>query len=298
MQDIDFNNIRRMDGALLLVFRELLHEKRATTVARQLGLSQSAVSHALTRLRELFDDPLFVRKPHGLEPTRRALELQPRLEALLQLADETLARERKFVPAETRRRFILSAPEFVTALIGGRLVEALRNTAPHASVILESAANQVAFQALRRGEIDLALGRFGAMPSGLVSRVLFEDRYCVIARRGHPKFKGRIGLEDYQTFGHVFAITEGAPEEEEGDTTVAFRAAVPRWLTVLVIVASSDAIGTVPLRLAERHARVLNLQVIRAPFLINRITVSAARREGVKDAGADWFLEQVKAAVR
>jgi DNA-binding transcriptional LysR family regulator len=298
MQDIDFNNIRRMDGSLLLVFRELLREKRATTVARQLGLSQSAISHALTRLRDVFDDPLFVRKPHGLEPTRRALELQPRLETLLQLADETLARERKFVPGESKRRFILSAPEFVTALLGARLVEAFRKSAPHASIVLESLPQPVAFQALRRGEIDLVLGRFSTVPTGLVASVLFGDRYCIIARRGHPKFKGRISIEDYENFGHIFAISEGIPEKEEGDTTAAMRAAVPRWLTVLVLVAASDAIGTVPLRLAERHAKMMGLQVIRTPFVQNPITVSAARREGVKDAGADWFLEQVKAAVK
>jgi DNA-binding transcriptional LysR family regulator len=298
MQDIDFTNIRRIDGALLLVFRELLREKRATTVARQLGLSQSAISHALSRLRVVFDDPLFVRKPHGLEPTRRALELQPRLETLLQLADETLARERKFVPAESNRRFILSAPEYVTALIGARLVEAFRKSAPHASVVFDSLPLPAAFQALKRGEIDLVLGRFGTVPTGLAASVLFGDRYCIIARRGHPKFRGHISFEDYEIYGHIFAVSEGIPEEEEGDTTAAMRAAVPRWLTVLVMVAASDAIGTVPLRLAERHAKMMGLQVIRTPFVQNPITVSAARRDGVKDAGADWFLEKVKAAVK
>ena len=298
MQDIDFNNIRRMDGSLLLVFHELLREKRATAVAQRLGLSQSAISHALTRLRDIFGDPLFVRKPHGLEPTRRALELRPRIEALLQMADETLARERKFVPAESKRRFILSAPEFVTALIGARLVETLRKQAPHTSVILESASHPQAFQYLKRGEVDLVLGRFDAVPSGLVSSVLFEDRYCIIARRGHPKFRGRISIEDYQNFGHVFAISEGTPEDEASDTSVALRAAVPRWLTVLVMVAASDALGTVPLRLAERHAKMLGLQVIKTPFVQNPITVSVARRDGVKDAGADWFLDQVRSAVK
>jgi DNA-binding transcriptional LysR family regulator len=298
MQDIDFNNIRRMDGSLLLVFHELLREKRATTVARRLGLSQSAISHALTRLRDIFGDPLFMRKPHGLEPTRRALELGPRVEALLQLADETLARERKFVATESRRRFILSAPEFVTALIGARLVEAFRRSAPYASVILESLPQAAAFEALKRGDIDLVLGRFSTVPTGLVASMLFGDRYCIIARRGHPRFKGRMSIEDYENFGHVFAISEGIPEKEEGDTTAAMRAAVPRWLTVLVMVAASDAIGTVPLRLAERHAKMMGLQVIRTPFVQNPITVSAARRDGVKDAGADWLLEQVKSAVR
>jgi DNA-binding transcriptional ArsR family regulator len=98
-----------------------LAEDELLAVARELGLSQSAVSHALTRLRDLFEDPLFIRRPHGLEATRRALELAPRVDALIDLAGETLAREGKFDPSRSERRFALVAPEFVTALIGAKL---------------------------------------------------------------------------------------------------------------------------------------------------------------------------------
>jgi len=299
MQDIDFNNIRRMDGSLLLVFHELLREKRATTVAERLGLSQSAISHALTRLREIFGDPLFVRKPHGLAPTRRALELGPQVEALLQLADSTLARERKFEPKESGRRFIVSAPEFVTALMGARLIETFRKQAPKAQIILESLQRDVAFQALRRGEIDLAIGLFDSvgLGNGLARELLFEDRYCAIARKGHPLVKGKLSMGAYAEIGHVYALREDN-EDTGGDAgDVWMRGAVPRWLTVLMLVAGSDAIGTVPLALAERHAKTLKLQVIRAPFLQDRIRVSAVRRS-VKDAGADWFFDQVKTAVK
>ena len=85
MSDINQLDIRRIDGGLLLVFRELCRRRRTTAVAAHLGLSQSAVSHALGRLRDLFGDPLFLRRPHGLEPTPRALELAPRIEALIDL---------------------------------------------------------------------------------------------------------------------------------------------------------------------------------------------------------------------
>jgi DNA-binding transcriptional LysR family regulator len=70
MAEIDINNIRRLDGGLLLVFREVLRHRRTTDAAKRLGITQSTVSHALDRLRDLFGDPLFVRRPHGLEPTR------------------------------------------------------------------------------------------------------------------------------------------------------------------------------------------------------------------------------------
>jgi hypothetical protein len=74
MSDFNLNQIRRLDGGLLLVFRELLRTRRASAVAQRLGLSPSAISHALNRLRDLFGDPLFIRRPHGFEPTRRAEE--------------------------------------------------------------------------------------------------------------------------------------------------------------------------------------------------------------------------------
>src|SRR5476649_314123 len=106
MNDIDANNIRRLDGGLLLVFRGLLRRRRTTVVAQELGLSQSAVSHALTRLRDVFADPLFIRRSHGLEPTRRALELGPRIDSLLDRIGETFRKASTFEPARSERTFV------------------------------------------------------------------------------------------------------------------------------------------------------------------------------------------------
>src|SRR5882724_6567025 len=105
MSDIDLNDIRRLDGNLLLVFRELSRTRRTTEAARRLGITQSTVSHALARLRDLFADPLFVRRSHGLEPTRRALELAPRVDALIDMAGAVIGREGRFDPARSERRF-------------------------------------------------------------------------------------------------------------------------------------------------------------------------------------------------
>src|SRR6185437_8973237 len=129
MSDFDVNKIRRLDGGLLLVLRELLRTRRASAVAARLGLSPSAISHSLNRLREVFDDPLFIRRPHGFEPTRRAEELGPQVDALLELAQRTLSRDAGFDPASSRRFFRFAAPEFVTALIGAELINRLRDRA-------------------------------------------------------------------------------------------------------------------------------------------------------------------------
>lgn len=109
MGDIDNNDIRRLDGGLLLIFRELLLQRRATSVAEKLGLSQSAISHALKRLRDIFNDPLFIRRPHGLEPTKRAIELGPQVETLIILAFRWFLRWYM----GDRRRFWLSGKSFL-----------------------------------------------------------------------------------------------------------------------------------------------------------------------------------------
>src|SRR6186713_2483094 len=126
MSDIDQNQLRRLDGGLLLVFRELLRTGRASIAAERLGLSQPAISHGLNRLRDLFGDPLFVRRPHGFEPTRRALELGPQVDALISLANAALNPDAAFDPARTNRLFRFAAPEFVIALIGGQLINRLK----------------------------------------------------------------------------------------------------------------------------------------------------------------------------
>src|SRR5262245_1641230 len=154
MRDIDINHIRRLDGNLLLVFRELARTRRTTMAARRLGITQSTVSHALARLRDLFADPLFVRRPHGLEPTRRALELAPRIDALIDMAGAVIGREGGFDPARSQRRFRVAAAEFVIALIGARLVETFRREAPRASFEIEFLRGGATLDLLRQGEID------------------------------------------------------------------------------------------------------------------------------------------------
>jgi DNA-binding transcriptional LysR family regulator len=300
MADIIENDIRRIDGGLLLVFRGLLRNRRTTAVAKELGLSQSAVSHALARLRDLFEDPLFIRRPHGLEPTRRALELGPRVDALIDQLGSALEDRKGFDPLSSQRRFAISAPEFVTALIAPSLVKAIRRLAPRVQFGIGHMSPSLALHALRRGEIDLALGRFGTLGEEFVTEKIYEDRYCITARRGHPFLKGRITSAQYKSTGHVYAYSESETGVEEAGLTtpeVAYNASVPGWLLVLTAVAECDAIATAPKRLVERQAKRLGLQVLEPPFVPWRIEVSAVRRAGVADAGIEWLLEQIRKAI-
>ena len=311
----EFNqlNIRKVDGGLLLVFRELLVRRQASAVARQLGLSPSAISHALVRLRDLFGDPLFVRRSHGLEPTRRALELAPRIEALLEAIGETISAEPAFDPAVSRRRFKLAYADPIGSVVGPGLVAAFRAEAPNATFSVRPAFLDRALRSVRRGDVDVALGSFRQLPAGLEATTLYEEDYCVIARQGHPAITGpRVDWTTYATIGHVFvgvpdaALADEPPTDREameatygavpGPDVIRTHAYVSLWETAMLIVAGSDVLADCPRRLAQRHAARLGLQVLEPPGRPFTFTMQAVRRAGAPDAGLDWLMIKIAEA--
>jgi len=301
MSDIDIAKNRRLDGALLLVLRELLRCRSATEAARRLNLSQSAISHSLKRLRDLFQDPLFVRRSHGLEPTRRAQALAPRIDALLELASETLDVEDSYDPTTTPRTFNLAAPEFVTALIAAPLLRLLGPYAPRVPFACRHLSPEATADGLRRGEIDVALGRFETLDvDGLSRQPAFEDRYCIVARRDHPRLRGAISEAEYLKMDHVWASSgsEVHPDDLYSDYSL-FRTAaeVPHWLTALALVSVTDVLATCPRRLAQSQAEVLRLQVLDTPWESPPFTVFALRRAEGRDPGVDWFMARVLEAI-
>lgn len=304
MSDSHIQNIRRTDGRTLLVLRELLRCRNASQVAVRLNMSQSAVSHSLARLRQLFADPLFLRRAHGLEPTARALALAPRVERVIALMGELTGDAVGFDPAVSERRFKLIVPEFVGALAGARLAEIFAAHAPDACFALHHVSGETVWNLLRRGEVDIAVGRFDAPPStDFAVAPLYEDRYCVAVRRDHPRIAQHaeeIALEDYETGRHVFAHsnTELASWEPHWDSgELRAPALVPHWLTALSVVSTSDAIATCPRRLAERMADRFGLKVLEPPFDTEPIRVYGARRRNYEDEGIDWLQERLREAL-
>jgi DNA-binding transcriptional LysR family regulator len=313
MDEFDQLQIRRVDGGLLLVFRELLLRRRATDAADHLGLSPSAISHALTRLRDLFGDPLFIRRSHGLEPTQRALDLGPQIDAVIAALGHAVAGEPAFDPARSNRRFRIGCPTQFATLIGDRIVQAFRQNAPRVSVSIRPAYLERALRAVRRGEADVAIGVFDRIPRGLAAHHLYDDEYCLIARKDHPSVQGKVDPVTYARIGHVFvgnpdgALADEAPVDREtmeatygalpGPDRVSTQAYVPEWETVMLIVCGSDVLGECPRRLATRFAPRLGLQVLDTPFPPFRFAVQAVRRADVADPGLDWLLARVREAL-
>lgn len=192
-------------------------------------------------------------------------------------------------------------PEFVAALIGGRLALAFQREAPRASFSLDLLLGGAALEALRSGEIDLVLGQFPGLPAGLDAKILYQDRFCVVARKRHPKIKGALDKRAFAKLPNIFASPSGgtsiAHSTIPSPSLVSTVALVPGWLTALTMASASDAVVTCPRRLAQRMAGVLGLQIIDADFAGPRFEVSAIRRMGQADAGVDWLMAKVRDAV-
>ena len=311
--EFDQLQLRKLDGGLLLVFRELLARRRASEVAQRLGLSPSAISHALTRLRDVFDDPLFIRRSHGLEPTQKALEYGPRVETLIDLMGAMVGVSGAFDPAASKRRFAVACPDAIASLLGDGLVRAFRAEAPGALFTMRPIILERAAAAVRRGEIDLAIGVFEEIAHDLTATLLYEDEYCVVARRRHPQIKGSVDRATYASVGHIFVGMLGAPLADEapidrkvmdatygalpGPDVVRTHAYVAQWETAMLMVSQTDALAECPKRLAERFAPALGLQILKPPFRPFRFKVRAVRRRGASDPGVDWFLAKVVEAV-
>src|SRR6185437_8512622 len=199
-----------LDLNLLRVFEALMEERSATRAGSRLGLTQSAISHALNRLRYVLKDELFVRGSDGMQPTERAAEIAPRLrQGLLQL--QLALSPSEFIPEQSDRRFTIACTEYAGAVIIPLLIARLREEAPHASLsILPS--NQGVAETLRCGRADLAIGSFRRFPDWFESETLLHENRVWVISADHPVAGGDLSLERLAELPHLVVAATGEDE--------------------------------------------------------------------------------------
>ena len=289
-------DIRKLDFTLLSVLASLLRTRKATETAAELAMTQSTVSHALARLRGILRDPLFLRRPHGLEPTPRAFALAPQLEALFDLAHGMLA-GRAFEPGEARGIVRIAASDYHCALHAAPLIAALGAVAPNLRLSFLPLVRKEAVEGLLAGTIDVAIGRFWDLPRSVTARRLFDEHYSVVASPA----AGDVGdLDSYLAARHIVVSLDGdlTGVVDEALRTSGRRrnvvAATPYFLSALAAAAESAVIVTLPSRLATAYAPRFGLNVFAPPLALAAFTVSevvsAARANG--DV-VRWLFETV-----
>jgi DNA-binding transcriptional LysR family regulator len=261
-----------LDLNLALVLHALLAERSVSRAAKRLGLSQSATSHALARLRSSLQDPLFLRLPRGIAPTPRAEALAEPLARGLALLEQSLVAPPRFDPASTARRFRIAATDYVEFLTLPRLLGALAAQAPQVDVWVRPYSDD-ALSALERGDLDLVLGLSRPEKSaGLRSLDLLTERLVCVVRAGHPLTRGRLTLARFAAARHVLIAPRGRPGGPIDDALATrglerhVTVAVPHFLAAPHIVAETDLVLTVAERIAASFAGVLPLRILELPF--------------------------------
>lgn len=299
-RDIDQIKLRRLDFAMLVIFRDLVRLQKTTAVAAQLGLSQSAISHALVRLRETFEDQLFVRRPNGLEPTLRALELLPKIETILRLTQDALDVPTQFDPTSSTRSFRLAGNDLVGALITPSLVDLLRREAPGCRAAFRFAVGVASLNALRTNDLDLAIGRIWNLSDDFQATPVFEETFVVVVRKSHPAARTKMSLDDYLALDHILVSFSGGFTGMVDQALKRRRlrrrvvASVPMFMTAMTTVAHTNLAATVPSRLAAKHAKQFGLAVFDAPLKVDPFTISLLRHaRSASDLGLDWLASKI-----
>ncbi|AVA35774.1 DNA-binding transcriptional LysR family regulator [Cupriavidus metallidurans] len=247
------DDLRRIDLNLLLTLHALLTEQHVTRAAVRLHKSQPAVSHALAQLRDIFDDPLLVRRENGLTLTARARDLLgPLDDALGQL--NGLVGESTFDAAHARRCFRLALSDYGARSVLPALMRRLRREAPGIDVAVVQAGREAMLAQLADGETDLAIGVFPRLPSDIEVATLFEDHYTSVADRATLPRRGPLSVEDWLARPHVLvAMRPDAPSEidlalAEAGMQRHVALVLPHWGAALDLVPGTDLILTVATR--------------------------------------------------
>lgn len=260
-------NLSTVDLNLLVVLGAVLETSSATRAAQRLHVTQSAVSNALRRAREVFGDPLFVRTARGLSPTPLAVELAPRLERWLGEARGLLGAER-FDPKTTTRRFTLAGTDALAATLFPPLLRRFRARFPAASLRLVTLERMVREDGLGSGDVDLHLGIPPRVPSGCLSSPLYEDRFVVVASR-RLRVR-RMTLATFASLPHVENALFGEPDDEIDRQLEVHGlrrrivAAVPHLALLPRLVAETDGISVVAeelVRASSVRARLVTYPV-------------------------------------
>ncbi|MFB7865776.1 MULTISPECIES: LysR family transcriptional regulator [unclassified Streptomyces] len=294
----------QLDLNLLRVFDALLREHSVTAAAERLHLSIPATSRALGRLRRAMNDPILVRAGRGMAPTPFALRAAPRVRSLLDEASALISADRAFAVGDLHRTFTVRINDGVAATLAPQAVEATAAVAP--GVVLRFVAEgSESAEDLRDGSLDLDVGVGDATAPDLRTAPLYRDRMVGVVRADSPLGRRRAPtLAQLCAHPHVSASRRGharGPLDEALDAkglTRQVAAVVPTSALALLLVASTPYVGLVPQRLAEHHARSLNLRWFPVPAPLPALDVRLcwhARLDA--DPAQRWLRDTVRGAV-
>jgi DNA-binding transcriptional LysR family regulator len=285
-----------IDLNLLSVFQEVYRERQISSAAKRLGLSQSAVSNALARLRRSFGDELFVRTASGMQPTPLATQMAEPIGVAMAQVALALNQRSRFEPGTSSRRFTLAMTDVGEIYFMPTLIERCRQLAPGVEISSLRAGAVNLKEEMEGGRVDLAIGPFEDVSEALYQRQLFRQPYVSMFRKGHPLGRGGMSLERFVRAEHLLVDAGDSPYDRINQLlaragvgpTVRFR--VPHFTAVPYIVSTSDLVVTVPQKLAERAAAPFGLEWVTPPLELPPLQTNVFwHRRYNQDPGNQWL---------
>lgn len=296
-------DLRQAEIGLLIALDSLLEHESVTTAAKQIGVSQPAMSAQLARLRHLFRDPLLTPSGRRLVPTTRALELKAPLRHLLGELDGLVREHRFFQPEQTDTIFRLVGTDYVHAVIAPSLVVSLAEQAPGARLALLPFQPTALWQSLERDHVDMALAVGMELPDARAQVVLSED-FVAIQRRGHPRGQVPFSIDSFCAAEHILISPEGGGFTGAIDKSLKqlgqrrhVRCSLPSFLVAPAMVAQSDLVCVLARRLAARYADTVD--TFELPFESPEFQVRLMwhpRRQA--DPAHIWFRRLINETIR
>jgi DNA-binding transcriptional LysR family regulator len=305
MADLSNSELRRLDLTLLLVFLGLLRHRKAIRVADELGLTQSAISQALKRLRDVFADELFLRRPHGMEPTAIAVALERPVARAVESLRGALGGARRFEPSSASGVIRLAALDAEQAVIVPVLAAHLRRIAPGLRLSVLPFGRAAAIDALIEGRVDVALGFLWDQPDSISVAKLYEEGYLVAGSPTSLPKAPRLTLNDYCMADHII-VSPGGDLRGVVDTRLEALGrsrrivlGLPSFLPALASAATCEALVTLPSRITSSFAKGFGLVSAKPPLEIRSFNVSAYwHRRNEHDSLLMWLREQLEALCR
>lgn len=264
-------NLRAIDLNLLPVFEAAYEERSLSRAADRLAMTQPAVSHALSRLRALFRDELFIRQARGVAPTPVADAIYAKLRGALGSVRASVAETRGFDPKSSERRLFVSISHPLGPMIAVRLRERLGHAAPGVDVAFSTRSRPIELaRALREGRVDAAVDWLSPGQSQFHEAVLFEDAVLAVARNGHPALRRTRTIADLKK-GEFVSLrprvdgehpVPGIREWQRLDLNYVLE--VSEILEVFMVASQSDLFGLIPQSMAKFAHDVFGLRPLRA----------------------------------
>ena len=288
-------NYRRLDLNLLPLFESLLSERHVSRAAARSGISQPAMSHALSRLRRMLDDPILIRGKSGMQPTPAALRLAPLVRDILTRAEALAGRTGAFEPQTCDRTFILGTTDYAASRLLPAIGAEMSTVAPKARLVVRHIGRSEGIRAVESGDVDIAIGTFPGAHR-LRSQILSEERYLCAVWKGNQQVKTRISLAQYLKLSHVLVEARGDPEGvvdfelNRRNLRRHIVCVVPYFLMAPALIRGTDLILTLSEGVLRDQIDSAELKLMPPPLSLPKSRIELLWHErDEKDAAMRWF---------